>query len=118
MPLLFSYGTLQRENIQLATFGRVLKGHQDELVGYTPSLVKIDDAAIAARLGKTHHANVMPVRSAKRRAAGTVFEITDAELASCDTYEAPSDYVRVSAMLASGREAWVYVHAPSIQRRR
>lgn len=118
MPLMFSYGTLQREDIQLATFGRLLHGRPDELVRYEPALVAIEDAALAARLGKTHHANVMPTRKAKSRVAGTVFEITDAELAACDAYEAPFDYVRVTAMLASGVEAWVYVHAPSIQSRR
>jgi hypothetical protein len=29
MPLLFSYGTLQQENVQLATFGRLLYGQKD-----------------------------------------------------------------------------------------
>ena len=40
-----------------------------------------------------------------------VFEITDAELASVDEYEKEFSYERVAAMLASGRQAWVYVHA-------
>lgn len=118
MPLLFSYGTLQREDIQRSTFGRLLNGRRDELVRYEPALVEITDAALAARLGKTHHANVMPTRKARSRVAGTVFEVTDAELADCDSYEAPFDYVRVTATLASGAEAWVYVHGPSIQSRR
>jgi len=43
--------------------------------------------------------------------SGTVFEITDAELADADTYEARAAYTRVSVTLASGREAWVYVDA-------
>jgi hypothetical protein len=110
MPLLFSYGTLQRDDIQLATFGRRLNGQPDELVGYEPSLVKIEDAAMAARLGKTHHANVIATGKAGSRAPGTVFEITDAELASCDGYEAPFSYARVLAKLVSGKETWVYVH--------
>lgn len=118
MPRLFSYGTLQREDIQLSTFGRRLNGQRDELVGYQPALVEIGDAALATRLGKTHHANVMPTKKAKSRVAGTVFEITEAELADCDIYEAPFEYVRVTATLASGLAAWVYVHAPSIQSRR
>jgi hypothetical protein len=33
MPLLFSYGTLQQEGVQRATFGRLLKGSADALVG-------------------------------------------------------------------------------------
>lgn len=39
------------------------------------------------------------------------FEITDAELASVDTYEAAFLYKRIVVTLASGRDAWVYVHA-------
>ena len=31
---LFTYGTLQLEEVQLATFGRVLEGRPDALVGY------------------------------------------------------------------------------------
>ncbi len=46
------------------------------------------------------------------RVAGTVFEITDEELASADRYEV-ADYKRVAATLASGRQAWVYVDARS-----
>ena len=32
MPLLFSYGTLQQAEVQLATFGRLLQGAPDALV--------------------------------------------------------------------------------------
>jgi len=42
--------------------------------------------------------------------AGTVFEITPAELAAADAYEV-SDYARVAVKLKSGVEAWVYVRA-------
>jgi hypothetical protein len=42
------------------------------------------------------------------------FEITDAELADVDTYEAAFSYKRVGAMLASGRPVWVYIHAPEV----
>jgi hypothetical protein len=43
MPLLFSYGTLQQEDLQLATFGRLLQGQSDELVGFEQSRVRIAD---------------------------------------------------------------------------
>ena len=56
MPLLFSYGTLQQENVQLYTFGRLLQGHKDELPGYEQSLVMIEEPQIAASSGRTHHA--------------------------------------------------------------
>ena len=38
MPLLFSYGALQREHLQLSTCGRLLDGQKDELVRYAPAL--------------------------------------------------------------------------------
>lgn len=111
MPLLFSYGSLQEENVQRSTYGRPLVGHRDELPRYEAALVKIDDARVASALGRTHHANVKLTGDSNSRVAGMVFEITDAELASTDTYEAKFFYKRIKAMLASGREAWVYVHA-------
>src|SRR5256885_11110435 len=113
MPLIFSYGTLQREEVQLATFGRRLNGQRDELRGFAPSLVKIEDPKVAAAIGKTHHANVTFNGNNDCRMPGMVFEITDAELASVDEYEITSLYKRIAVTLASGREAWVYVHAPS-----
>ncbi len=112
MPLLFSYGSLQQDDVQQSTFGRLLDGQKDELIGYAPALVKIDDAEVAAALGKTDHNDVRLNGDPKSRVAGTVFEISDAELAGVDQYEAAFRYRRVAARLASGRETWVYVHAP------
>ncbi len=43
--------------------------------------------------------------------AGTVFEVTDDELAQSDRYETDPAYRRVRAPLLSGREAWVYADA-------
>jgi hypothetical protein len=42
-----------------------------------------------------------------------LFEITDEELAAADVYEKAAAYVRISARLASGKDAWVYVEARS-----
>ena len=113
MPLIFSYGTLQHEEVQLSTFGRKLDGEKDQLLGYEPSLVKIPDPAVAARLGRTHHDNVNPTGDDWSNVQGTVFEITDEELAKADRFEAEFSYGRVTAALASGKEAWVYVHDPA-----
>ena len=110
MPLLFSYGTLQQEEVQLATFGRLLNGHSDELVGYEPALVKIEDPQVVATLGKTHHANAKFNGNEGSRVPGMVFEITDAELTGVDEYEDTFFYRRVVARLGSGEQAWVYVH--------
>jgi gamma-glutamyl AIG2-like cyclotransferase len=113
MPLLFSYGTLQQENVQLSTFGRRLDGQRDELPRFEPSLVRIEDPQIVATIGRTHHANVKFNGNEKSRVPGMVFEIADAELASVDEYEVAFSYERIAAMLASGRRAWVYVYGRS-----
>ena len=113
MPLLFSYGTLQQEHVQRSTFGRLLQGQRDELPGFEPSLVSIEDPLVVATSGKTHHANVTFNGRHDSRVSGTVFEITDVELAAADTYERLAAYTRVAAILASGKQAWVYVDARS-----
>ena len=110
MPLLFSYGTLQQEDVQLLTFGRRLVGEKDDLVEFERSMVRIEDPDVVAKSGKTHHPIVKFVADAASRVQGTVFEVTDAELASADEYEVEA-YKRVSAKLASGKIAWVYVDA-------
>jgi len=110
MPKLFSYGTLQQDNVQLATFGRRLSGVSDALVGYRQSMVAIQDPEVVRTSGKTHHPIVAFTGKREDCAPGAVFEITDAELAQADAYEVAA-YVRVKAPLASGLEAWVYVDA-------
>jgi gamma-glutamylcyclotransferase (GGCT)/AIG2-like uncharacterized protein YtfP len=110
MPKLFSYGTLQLENVQLATFGRRLAGQRDELAGFAQTEVAISDPAVVAASGKTHHPILSFTGRLADRVSGTVFEVTDAELAQADAYEV-DDYRRVVVTLASGAKAWVYVDA-------
>jgi hypothetical protein len=110
MPHLFSYGTLQQDDVQRATFGRLLDGRPDVLPGYARDMVAIDDPAVVATSGKTHHPIVKHTGVAADRVAGTVFELSDAELAQADAYEVDA-YRRVAAALASGLQAWVYVDA-------
>jgi gamma-glutamylcyclotransferase (GGCT)/AIG2-like uncharacterized protein YtfP len=110
MPRLFSYGSLQHEEVQISTFGRKLDGEKDLLIGYEPSLVKIPDPEVAKRLQKLHHDNVTRTGDDWSSVQGTVFDVTDAELAKADTFEAQYSYRRINVPLASGSEAWVYVH--------
>jgi gamma-glutamylcyclotransferase (GGCT)/AIG2-like uncharacterized protein YtfP len=110
MPKLFSYGTLQQEGVQLATFGRCLAGAPDALVGYRQSMVEIDDPEVVRTSGKSHHPIVAFTGMSEDRVPGAVFEISDAELAHADEYEVAA-YERVKVPLASGLEAWVYVDA-------
>lgn len=109
---LFSYGTLQLEQVQLATFGRKLDGQADEMPGYSLTMLKIDDPAVVATSGKTHHPVVAYTGNASQRVTGTVFAITAEELAHADEYEV-DDYRRDRVTLASGISAWVYVDATS-----
>jgi gamma-glutamylcyclotransferase (GGCT)/AIG2-like uncharacterized protein YtfP len=107
MPLLFSYGTLQQPQVQMSTFGRLLDGQPDELVGFEQSLLEIDDPEFVATSGKSHHAIVTFNGRENSRVSGMVFELSDSELASADSYE-PAGYRRIPATLASGKQAWVY----------
>ena len=108
MPLLFSYGTLQQKNVQLSTFGRLLQGQNDELLGFELLMLKIDDPQVVAISGMTSHPIIKFNGRNDSRVSGIVFEITDAELAKADQYEVAA-YKRVAATLASGKQAWVYV---------
>ncbi|MGH8082562.1 MAG: gamma-glutamylcyclotransferase family protein [Lysobacter sp.] len=105
---LFSYGTLQLPAVQQATFGRLLQGEADALVGYRRTLVKIEDAQVVATSGEAYHPIVEASGDLGDTVPGTVFAISAEELAQADAYEV-DEYERVEAALASGRRAWVYV---------
>ena len=107
--LLFSYGTLQQEDVQRASFGRKLAGVRDALPGWRQELVEITDPDVLAKSGKRFHPIVIPGNAADQ-VEGMAFEITPAELATADRYEV-SDYKRIAVTLVSGRRAWVYVKA-------
>lgn len=113
MPLLFSYGTLQEGRVQQATFGRLLRGDRDELPGYGPGRVPIEDPDELVKLGTTHYANVVFNGRSDSRISGTVFEVTQAELTAADAYEEPAHYQRIEVPLASGKRAWVYLRMPT-----
>jgi hypothetical protein len=110
IQLLFSYGTLQLESVQLATFGRLLVGKADGLPGFEQSLVKIEDESVVATSGKTNHPIVRFTGRSSDIVYGTAFEVTERELQNADAYEV-SAYKRISVTLLSGVRAWVYVDA-------
>lgn len=107
--LLFSYGTLQLESVQLATFGRRLEGGDDVLHGFAEVTVEIRDPAVLAASGIAVHRGLVASPHAPPL-AGKVFHVTVAELAAADVYES-ENYRRVLVPLASGARAWVYVNA-------
>ena len=111
MPLVFSYGTLQKESVQLATFGRTLAGRPDELPQYEASVVWAGDSKGAPGGGRAFNANVTFNGRDDSSVMGTVLDVTDAELAKADDYEKADSYERIRVTLRSGIEAWVYRHA-------
>jgi hypothetical protein len=107
---LFSYGTLQQEDVQRSNFGRTLAGRPDLLVGHRSDWVQITDPAVIAASGSDRHPIVRPTGDPSDSVAGTLFEISAAELAAADRYEV-DDYRRFLVELNSGTRAWVYLAA-------
>jgi gamma-glutamylcyclotransferase (GGCT)/AIG2-like uncharacterized protein YtfP len=107
---LFSYGTLQQNDVQMSTFGRLLAGKSDTMPGYEQAMVEITDPEVIQKSGRRFHPIVRESPDPTARVEGQVFEITGAELAAADAYEV-SDYKRVLVRLTSGIAAWVYVKA-------
>jgi hypothetical protein len=107
---LFSYGTLQLQQVQVETLGRTLAGNADALIGFKQTLLEITDPEVLKISGERFHPVVVASSDPTDTVAGTVFWITPEELAAADRYEV-SDYQRVEAKLASGGRAWVYVKA-------
>ena len=112
LPYLFSYGTLQQEEVQLSTFGRKLTGAPDTLAGYIIVEVRIIDTGVVATSGKEFHPIARRTGAFNHRIPGTIYEITEEELKHSDRYEVDA-YKRVEKVLASGKSAWVYVEASS-----
>jgi hypothetical protein len=109
--LLFSYGTLQQDGVQLATFGRMLEGTPDVLAGHRLAPLSISDPDVIALSGKGVHTIARCTGNPLDRIAGVVFELIAAELAASDSYEVDA-YERIELTLESGRRAWVYVGPP------
>jgi hypothetical protein len=108
--LLFSYGTLQLDAVQMATFGRRLAGTRDALVGFAVVPLAIDDPTVVAISGKAVHTMATATGRPADVVPGTVFAVTIDEVRRADQYEVPA-VTRVSVVLQSGVRAWVYVDA-------
>ncbi|WP_194411058.1 gamma-glutamylcyclotransferase family protein [Microbacterium cremeum] len=106
--LLFSYGTLQRPEVQLDTFGRLLDGDDDVLPGYTVDYAEIEDQRVVDLSGLSVHPVVRETGNPLDKVVGRVLRVTEDELDAADEYEVTL-YRRTSVVLASGRTAWVYV---------
>src|SRR5210317_1203635 len=91
---LFSYGTLQLEQVQIATYGRILKGTKDSLPNYKLEQLKITDSNALEKSGKTFHPIAIKTNKPLDVIEGVIFEITNQELDETDKYEV-SDYKRI-----------------------
>lgn len=105
---LFTYGTLQLEEVQLATFGRKLEGRRDVLIGYRLVTITIEDKDFVVKSGTAEHRNLTFTGNDSDLVEGSVFSVTKEELERSDSYE-PQGYDRVLVQLESGTKAWIYL---------
>ena len=104
---LFSYGTLQKEKVQIELFGRIFQGSEDVLRGYSISTIEITDESFLSKGEQKYQRIAIQSKNRNDIIKGTVFEITKEELLLADKYE-PVDYKRIKVILESGKEAWIY----------
>ena|SRR5687767_13456790 len=104
---LFSYGTLQKEKVQLELFGRLLHGTKDVLEGYKVSIIEIKDESFLAKGEEKWQRTLVATNNNHDTIEGMVFEISGEELQQADTYE-PDNYQRIKVVLRSGKAAWIY----------
>lgn len=105
---LFSYGTLQQDDVQKGTYGRSLTGQADSLTKYELGTVAISDLEVVRKSGLAVHPVAIFTGDETHEILGTIFEISKDELVASDKYEV-AEYERVQAVLKSGRRCWVYV---------
>lgn len=76
MEKLFSYGTLQLEEVQLATFNRRLKGSNDKLTGFNLGDLPITCPHVLALSKEPVHKILIPSNNQNDTVEGMVFELT------------------------------------------
>jgi hypothetical protein len=112
--LIFAYGTLQLESVQIATFGRKLTGNSDALRGFELVPLQITDRAVIAVSGQAQHTVARFTGRAADVVRGAVLAVTPDEMQSADSYEVAA-VTRVAVVLESGTRAWAYVDARCAQ---
>jgi Gamma-glutamyl cyclotransferase, AIG2-like len=104
---LFSYGTLQLPEVQIANYGRRLDGEPDTLIGYRLVPLEISDPNVVRISGKAMHTIACATGDPNDRIDGVTYRLTDSELEATDAYETDA-YTREEVTLESGRAALVY----------
>jgi hypothetical protein len=106
--LVFSYGDLQRPEVQRDLFGRVIPGEADLLPGYTVDYAEVEDHRVDDSSAPAVRPVVRETGDPRDKVVGKAMMFSEDELDAADEFEA-SLYSRRRVTLASGRRAWVYV---------
>ena len=108
MPNLFSYGTLQKEQVQLETFGRILRGEKDILIGYQLKMLEIKDPEVLRKSNQKYHPILEFSGDSAHEVEGVLFEVSNEEILQAEEYEV-DDYKRIETAFKSGKKGFIYV---------
>lgn len=106
--LLFSYGTLQLEKVQLESFGRKLIGKKEILQGFVVEQLRMTDQEVLDKSEQEYHPIAIPTNNKDDEIEGTLYEISEQELKQADLYEV-ADYKRVKVTFVSKKRGWIYI---------
>ncbi|WP_299529850.1 gamma-glutamylcyclotransferase family protein [Ulvibacterium sp.] len=98
MEYLFTYGTLQDDEVQFNLFKRELEGDEETLKGFLLLKNKV--------YGR--YPTISRTNSTMDIVKGTVYKVTPLELKNVDVYEGEG-YERRKVVLTSGKTAWAYM---------
>ena len=99
MIKLFTYGTLQHDDVQENLFGRTLQGTPEKLIGYVLKRIQIEE-----EFGIVHYPVIVETKNQEDFIDGIVYEVTEKELNQADLYEG-MHYKRVEVQLHSNQKA-------------
>lgn len=102
MEKLFTYGSLQNNDVQEDLFGRELDGTPETLIGYVLKEIQIEE-----EFGLVKYPIIVETQNPDETINGVVYSITIKELHQCDLYEG-LHYKRVEVHLQSNQKAWAY----------
>lgn len=108
MVYLFSYGTLQKEQVQLETFGRLLNGEKDILIDYKINRIEITDPEVLRKSNQKYHPILEFSGNKTDEVEGILFEVTKEEILQADEYEV-DNYKRIETVFKSGKKGFIYV---------
>lgn len=102
MIKLFTYGTLQHDDVQENLFGRAIKGTAEKLIGYVLKRIQIEE-----EFGIVDYPVIVETKNQEDFIDGIVYEISAIELHQADLYEG-MHYKRIEVDLHSNQKAWAY----------